>query len=132
MCVNNWNCCEDGLSHTPILRFILRVLFPKATRGFEPISYSGVLASTLLHTAVYVSLHNLLNVLVHIANKMGLQKKTIETLFRERNSNISRTRVLHQDRLAVTNERYSEDVHIVRCPDEDVKSRRFVRSSVIG
>jgi hypothetical protein len=30
--------------------------------------------STLLHAIVYVLLHNLLNVLVHIANKMGLQK----------------------------------------------------------
>jgi hypothetical protein len=31
--------------------------------------------STLLHATVYVFLLNLLNVLVHIANKMGLQKK---------------------------------------------------------
>jgi hypothetical protein len=31
--------------------------------------------STLLHAIVYVFLHNLLNVLVQIANKMGLQKK---------------------------------------------------------
>jgi hypothetical protein len=31
--------------------------------------------STLLHATVYIFLHNLLNVLVQIANKMGLQKK---------------------------------------------------------
>jgi hypothetical protein len=31
--------------------------------------------STLLHAIVYMFLHNLLNVLVHIANKIGLQKK---------------------------------------------------------
>jgi hypothetical protein len=31
--------------------------------------------STLLHGTVYVSLQSLLNVLVQIANKMGLQKK---------------------------------------------------------
>jgi hypothetical protein len=30
--------------------------------------------STLLHAIVYVLLHNLLNILVQIANKMGLQK----------------------------------------------------------
>jgi hypothetical protein len=43
-----------------------RVLsFPKATGGLEPISYRGVLLSTLLHAIVYV--------LVQIANKMGLK-----------------------------------------------------------
>jgi hypothetical protein len=31
--------------------------------------------STLLHATVYMFLHNLLNVLVQIANKMALQKK---------------------------------------------------------
>jgi hypothetical protein len=31
--------------------------------------------STLLHATVYMLLHNLLNVLVQIANEMGLQKK---------------------------------------------------------
>jgi hypothetical protein len=31
--------------------------------------------STLLHATVYMFLHNLLNVLVQIANKMGLQQK---------------------------------------------------------
>jgi hypothetical protein len=31
--------------------------------------------STLLHATVYVFLHSLLQVLVQIANKMGLQKK---------------------------------------------------------
>jgi hypothetical protein len=34
--------------------------------------------STLLHATVYVFLHNLLNVLVQIANKMGLQKKNTQ------------------------------------------------------
>jgi hypothetical protein len=47
---------------------------PKATRGFEPISYRGALLSTLLHATVYMFLHSLLNVLVQIANKTGLQK----------------------------------------------------------
>jgi hypothetical protein len=46
----------------------------KTTRGVEPISYRGVLLSTLLHATVYVVLHSWLNVLVQIANKMGLQK----------------------------------------------------------
>jgi hypothetical protein len=32
---------------------------------------------TLLHATVYMFLHNLLNVLVHIANKMGLQKNVM-------------------------------------------------------
>jgi hypothetical protein len=54
----------------------LYALFPKATRGLEPISYRGALLSTLLHATVYVFLHDLLNVLVQIANKMGLQKKS--------------------------------------------------------
>jgi hypothetical protein len=36
------------------------------------ISYRGALVSTLLHATVYMFLHNLLNVLVQIANKMGL------------------------------------------------------------
>jgi hypothetical protein len=52
-------------------------LFPKATRGLEPISYRGALLSTLLHGTVYMFLHNLLNVLVQIANKMGLQNKLL-------------------------------------------------------
>jgi hypothetical protein len=39
-------------------------LFPKATRGFEPVSYRGALLSTLLHATVYMFLQNLLNVLV--------------------------------------------------------------------
>jgi hypothetical protein len=58
-----------------VLRFSLQVLFPKATKGLEPVSYRGVLVSTLLHATVYMFLHNLLNVLVQIANKMELQKK---------------------------------------------------------
>jgi hypothetical protein len=37
-----------------VLRFSLYVLFPKATRGFEPISYREALLSTLLHATVYV------------------------------------------------------------------------------
>jgi hypothetical protein len=58
----------------------LLVLVPKATRGFEPISYREALLSTLPHAVVYVFLHNLLNVLqICIADKMGLQKKLIAT-----------------------------------------------------
>jgi ribosomal protein L32E len=49
--------------------------FPKATRGFEPISYREMLVSTLLHATTCMFLHNLLIVLVHISNKIGLQKK---------------------------------------------------------
>jgi hypothetical protein len=40
----------------------------------EPISYRGALLSTLLHVTVYKFIHNSLNVLVQIANKMELQK----------------------------------------------------------
>jgi hypothetical protein len=36
--------------------------------------------STLPHATAYVFLHNLLNVLVQIANKMGLQKKNYVAL----------------------------------------------------
>jgi hypothetical protein len=50
--------------------------FPKATRGFEPNIYGGVLLNTLLHAIVYV-VYSLLNVLVQFANKMGLQKKVL-------------------------------------------------------
>jgi hypothetical protein len=49
--------------------------FQKATRGIEPISYRGVQVSTLLHAIVYMFLHNLLNVLVQIANKKFQKKK---------------------------------------------------------
>jgi hypothetical protein len=42
--------------------------------GFEPIGYRGALLSSLLQVNVYVT-HNLLNVLVQIANKMGFKKK---------------------------------------------------------
>jgi hypothetical protein len=37
--------------------------------------------STLLYATVYAFLHNLLNVLVQIANKMGLQTKKITARF---------------------------------------------------
>jgi hypothetical protein len=46
----------------------------KATTGLVPIGYRGALLSSLLQVNVYVT-HNLLNVLVQIANKMGLKKK---------------------------------------------------------
>jgi hypothetical protein len=49
------------------------------TRGLEPISYRGV--STLLHATAYAFLHNLLNVLVQIANKVGLQKELTNIFF---------------------------------------------------
>jgi hypothetical protein len=49
--------------------------FPRATKGLEPItrSYRDALLSTLLHDIVYV-LQNLLNLILQIANKMGLQQ----------------------------------------------------------
>jgi hypothetical protein len=37
-----------------------------------------MLVNTLLHATVYMFLHNLLNELVQIENKIGLQKKTFE------------------------------------------------------
>jgi hypothetical protein len=57
------------------------VLFPKATIGLDSISYRGELLSTLLHATVYMFLHNLLNVLVQIANKMGLPKNIAACAF---------------------------------------------------
>jgi hypothetical protein len=64
-------------SHTTTTFWRIILGFPKATRGFEPISYRGALLSTLLHAPVYMFLLNLLNVLVQIPNKMGLQKKNL-------------------------------------------------------
>jgi hypothetical protein len=49
------------------------VPFPQGTTGLMPISYIGALLSTILHATLYV-LHNLMNVLVEIANKIELQK----------------------------------------------------------
>jgi hypothetical protein len=49
----------------------------KDTTGLEPISYRGALLSTLLHATVYVR-HNLLNVLVQAANKMGLKNISLQ------------------------------------------------------
>jgi hypothetical protein len=49
------------------------LFFPKATTGLEPIGYRGALLSSVLQVSVYVT-HNLLNVLVQIANKMGFKK----------------------------------------------------------
>jgi hypothetical protein len=46
-----------------------------ATRGFEPISYCATEHSSTCH-CIRLS-HNLLNVLVQIANKMGLQKNNL-------------------------------------------------------
>jgi hypothetical protein len=62
------------LSKIPLNIIHPLILFPKATRGFEPISYRGALLSSLLHATVYAFLYNLLNVLVQIANKIGLKK----------------------------------------------------------
>jgi hypothetical protein len=74
---------------------VCKFLFSNATRGLESISYTGALLSTLLHAIshrgallstllhVYMFLHNLLNVLVQIANKMGLQKKFEGAIFLE-------------------------------------------------
>jgi hypothetical protein len=60
-------------------RPFLYLSIPKATKGLEPISYSGAPLTTLLHATVYMFLHNLLNVIVQIANKMGLQKNIYRT-----------------------------------------------------
>jgi hypothetical protein len=49
------------------------VFFPSATTGLEPIDYRGALLSSLLQVNVYVT-HNLLIVLVQIANKWDLKK----------------------------------------------------------
>jgi hypothetical protein len=49
----------------------------RAERVVDLISYREALLSTLLHATVYMFLHNLLNVLVQIANKMGLQGKNL-------------------------------------------------------
>jgi hypothetical protein len=53
----------------------LHMSFPKALTGLVPIGYRGALLSSLLHVTVYVT-HNLMNVLVQIANKIGFKKKT--------------------------------------------------------
>jgi hypothetical protein len=45
--------------------------------------------STLLHATVYMFLHSLLNVLVQIANKMGLQKNLMNNE-KSKVTNISR------------------------------------------
>jgi hypothetical protein len=47
----------------------------KPQEALNLVSYRGVLVNTLLHAAVYMFLYNLLNVLVQIANEMGIQKK---------------------------------------------------------
>jgi hypothetical protein len=52
----------------------------KPQEALNLISYRGGLVSTLLHATVYMFLHNLLNVLVQIANKMALPKKKKENL----------------------------------------------------
>jgi hypothetical protein len=39
------------------------------------VSYRRMVVGTLLHATVHLFLYNFLNVLVQIANKMGLQKK---------------------------------------------------------
>jgi hypothetical protein len=44
--------------------------------------------STLLRATVYTFLHNLLNVLVQIANKMRLQKKSVHFLLRQARSRV--------------------------------------------
>jgi hypothetical protein len=47
-------------------------------RGIEPVRYGGVLLSAPLHACT--TLHNLLNVTVQIANKMGFKKKNFNTV----------------------------------------------------
>jgi hypothetical protein len=65
---------EVSINIPEMLQLTLCIKIPKATRGFEPVSYRGVLLSILLHATVYMFLHNLLNILVQIANKIELQK----------------------------------------------------------
>jgi hypothetical protein len=60
------------------LKFVITVdreiHLPTATTGLEPIGYRGALLSSFLQVNVYVT-HNLLIVLLQIANKMGLKNK---------------------------------------------------------
>jgi hypothetical protein len=74
--LKKWSACHIPSVIVIFVVLVCKFLFPKAARGFEPISYRGALVSTFLHATVYVFLHNLLNVLVQIANKMGFKKKT--------------------------------------------------------
>jgi hypothetical protein len=71
---------ENETCDLPENNILLRSqLYPqKPQEALAPISYRGALLSTLLHATVYVLLHNLLNVLVRTANKMGLHKKMEE------------------------------------------------------
>jgi hypothetical protein len=62
--------CSVRDSTHALPKFKSEVLFPKATRGPKPISYRGVLVSTLLHASVYMFLNNLLNVLVRRADNL--------------------------------------------------------------
>jgi hypothetical protein len=48
--------------------------YSTATTGLKPIDYRGALLSSLLQVNVYIT-HNLLIVLVQIANKMGSKRK---------------------------------------------------------
>jgi hypothetical protein len=53
----------------------MEIYTDNATTGLVPIGYRGALLSSLLQVNVYSYVtHNLLNVLVQIANKMGLKK----------------------------------------------------------
>jgi hypothetical protein len=58
------------------LSIVCKLLFPKATRGFEPISYRGTPMSTLLHATVYMFLHNLLNILTVLTECTNLNSYT--------------------------------------------------------
>jgi hypothetical protein len=53
-------------------------LIPKKPKDFEPINYRGVLLSTCYFIRC---LHNFLNLLVHIANKIELQRKASRVLW---------------------------------------------------
>jgi hypothetical protein len=57
---------------TPQKHYYFYVSASKATTGLEPVGYRGELLSSLLQVNVCVTF-NLLNVLVQIANKMGLK-----------------------------------------------------------
>jgi hypothetical protein len=61
--------CKSDLAHFSILRLIQN---PNATTGFEPTSFKRALLS-IFYVPLHTFLHNLLNVLAQIADKMGLQ-----------------------------------------------------------
>jgi hypothetical protein len=64
---------ERGKHFSAVTLVLLKYISQKPQKGLEPISYREALLSTLLHAFVYI-FTQLLNALVQIENKMGLQK----------------------------------------------------------